>query len=555
MDKNLQMNRNDYSKTKVTSGKQFLFNIIKSVEQQIHRNLTNSEEDLIINCVKKLNVVTFINDADKYQSMFRHITTNIIEEFRLMQCENTSVIDTHEILKRHIGKTSETEYMPTFEHEGHTKEDEKRENITKPTSKVDIGAIFGLSNIRDVVGQMSNITTIKHAYFMLDTKYRTLENDGTRYFKWSHINSVTRGQGTINMLGTIRDIVAMKTYPIRIPNVASAYTPYERISVFVEEFISQSYIAHENRNFHFIGGSEIKGNWVNICPDDYNDGEYNFNKPITHIDTITISFASPLEPVIFDKDRLQTVITSYASPTILQTSENHNLTIGAIGDIIYIDDFNTVSVDHSETSDIINRQAGHTATVLTPTTFSIPVDTSAINTVLTGTVNPPGVVRVGVITPEFNSTTITGLGTLFLVDYIAGDYIHIFDSINSVLRIASITDNTSMTTDTPYNIGVAGSFIHGDTSSIITGVGSVFKNEIKTGDTISITDGATNPSFVVASVESDTSLTLITPYNGATGIGFAANKDNRNTLLTFSTFFGSKRIFMPIELTYIAPEN
>ena len=542
----------DYNRA-TQSGSQFLFNIIKAVERQIHRTLRNSEEDLIIKCVghySDTHIKTFKESDVRYQQIFKHITTKIIEELHLTQCEENEFVDTHEILKKHIGETSEVDYMPTFEHEGHTEADEKRELNRVPITKVEIGSIFGLSDVRKLVGKLSEATTIKHAYFMLDTKYRTLETDGTTHFRWNSINSVTRGQGTINILGSIRDIISISTYPIRIPNVATAFTPYERISIFIEEFIAQSYIAHENRNFHFIGSSKIKGNWVNICPTDYNEGCYNFDKPITHIDTLTISFASPLEPVIFDKDRLQTTVISYASPTILQTSENHNL---LLGDIVYIDDFNTNSINDGTISNVFNRQSGHTATILTPTTFSIPIDTTTFNVLLTGIINSPNVSYTGTVTPEFNSNVIVGTDTTFIIDYNIGDYIQIFDSINSVFLITNIVDNTHLIINSSYTlVAVLSKFIHGSTKTTITGVGTLFTTEVKPGDVISVTDGYNTPSFVITSIKSDLILTT-TPYNGAIGTGFVVNKNNINNNLSFYTFFGSKRIFIPIELTYIAP--
>jgi hypothetical protein len=541
-----------HNRVNYISESQFLFNIIKSVEQQINRNLLDSEEDLIIVCVKKVYTKPHnLHDA-RYHQLFKYITTKIIEELYLTQCEENKFVDTHEILKRHIGKTSESEYIPTFEHEVYTEEDKVQELNKVPITKVEIGSVFGLSNIRDVVGKLSNIPTIKQAYFMLDTKYRTLENDGTTYFRWNHINSVTRMQGSMNILGDIRDIVSIRTYPIRIPNVATAVTPYERISIFIKEFIAQSYIAHENRNFHFIGSSEIKGNWINICPDDYNEGSYNFNKPITHINTITISFASPLEPVIFDKDRLRTTVISYQLHTILQTSEPHNL---LVGDIVYIDDFNTNSINDLQTSDVFNQQTGHSVTILTPTTFSIPIDTTAFNSTLTGSINSPNISYIGTVTPEFNSNTIIGTGSTFIMDYVIGDYIQIFDSINSVFIITEIIDNTHLVINSPYtNVVGLSKFIHGSTTDTLTGVGTLFTTELNSGDIISISDGVGNPSFIIASIESDLSLT-ITPYNGAIGSGFASNKNNINNDLSFSTFFGSKRIFIPIELKYLSTDK
>ena len=192
---------------------------------------------------------------------------------------------------------------------------------------------------------------------------------------------------------------------------------------------------------------------------------------------ITISLASPLEPVVFDPDRACGVITSYANPTVIEFPSNHNL---LNNDIVYISQY--TSVNPSMDGNIlrsINISKGLVATVTTPKEITIPIDTSSFKFTLTG-----------LVSPTVASPTLNGIGTDFI-------------------------------------------------------------GELHTGDKIIITDGTDNPSFIVKSIQSNTVLTLTTPYNGVAGVGFTVEKNNTISDI-ISVYFGSKRIFFTLEATYIS---
>ena len=77
---------------------------------------------------------------------------------------------------------------------------------------------------------------LRKIYLMLDSRYRVLGTDGPiSEFKWNYIlQSAVSTQGSVNLIGNVRDIVALRTYPFRIPYVASADNKYARVSVLIK---------------------------------------------------------------------------------------------------------------------------------------------------------------------------------------------------------------------------------------------------------------------------------------------------------------------------------
>lgn len=516
----------------------FLMRVIQNVESQIKRELTDKEENLVISYVKNASHTYF--DGIPIDKIIIILANAVIEELHLNHCEE-NVVDMHELLKESLSDATGRE----------TDIKHKLKQDAGKLVEVNIDSIFGLHDIASVVKKMNEpVSSVNNAYFLLDSRYRILGNDGTGFFKWGHINSLVRAQGTYNSVGNIRDIISIKIMPFRIPAVASAITPYNRISTLIHELCPQSYVAHEERRFHFIGDVVTKtGNWLEVCSDDYSKGEYKFNKPVTHLDSMTLTFGTPLEPVIFDKDRLLGTITSYANPTVIGFSENHNL---AAGDIVYMDTFATINsnVDVNIIG-AINNTSGNIATITSPTEITIPVDTISVISALTGTVNPPSTTLGGTVTATNNSVEITGLGTTFSVDFAIGDSIEIQNSdTNPIFKVSAISSNTQLTLDATYQFPT-GTYPYRKTSQIITGVGTLFSTELFINDKIIINDLVANPTFIIESIQNNTSMTITTQYNGADGAGLTFSKDN-SIAQTYSVFFGSKRIFVPIEITYLS---
>ena len=442
----------------------FLLSVISNIESIIKRELSDAEDDLVIKCIKTIPLEMYqYNTPNEIMNI---LSNTVLSELQFSHCQVNN-IDTHEMLKQNL------DFKGDYE-----------KKIIKDVShnvEVNIESFLGTNDVSSLVKKINEpISSINTTYLILDTRYRILSNDGREYFKWGHINSIIVAQGTCNSVGNIRDIISVKLMPFRIPSVDSANTPYGRISVLVHELSSQSFIAHEERRYHFLGYIDRKNSlprWLEIDPSNVCGGEYKFNKPITHLDGITLSLASPLEPVIFDHDRMDGIITSYANPTVVEFQKDHKLDNVST---VYITQYKSVNPksDANVLLDI-NNKTGLIATVISPTEITLPVDTSSLKFTITGTVSP-----------IISSQTLNGVGTLFT-------------------------------------------------------------SELHPGDQIIIISGGTNPAFIVKSIQSDTELTLQTKYNGSGGVGLSVEKKNISSDY-INVYFGSKRIFFTVELTYLS---
>ena len=523
---------NVYQIEQIRNNPNFILQIIKQIELEISRKINDEEEDLVVSLVKNLSNNYFTSHS--IENVMQVIKNAIIDEIAKVHC-NINNVDTHEILKRTI--TKENIHV------------EKKNNKTTVV-ETNIDSIFGVSDFASLVKQINEPnSSVNTAYLLLDTRYRTLENDGTAFFSWCHINNLVRSQGTVNSVGNLKNIITIALMKYRLPAVANAINIYNRITVSIDEITAQSIVGHEDRRFHFMCNVDKQlGNWLEICSDDCYKGEFKFNKPITTLDTITIRFGNPLEPLIFDKDRLQGIIT-YGNPTIFNFSEPHNL---YVPDIVYNDTFTTKNPKYD--SLIINQislPTGLVPTILTPTSVSVPVDSSSIITALTGTVTPPSVLLIGTIVATNDSSVVTGIGTSFNTDFIIGDYIQIQNASSfPIFQIISIQSDTKLIIDAKYNDN-SGTYTYRKTGLLLIGTGTLFTSQLNIGDNIIINDGGINPEFTVKSILSQTELILEKPYNGLNGAGFVFSKNNSIADI-WNVFFGSKRIFLILELKYLS---
>jgi hypothetical protein len=338
--------------------------IVGEVEKKIKRSIDAEEEILIINTFGKLNCNIFKNKSINY--IINTISSIIIEEIAINHCEINNV-NVHEVLKTVIKNDPQID----------TNSIQKTDGDKKVNTNIE--SVFGYSDIATLVKKVNvPINAVNTIQLLLDTRYRNLSTDGTDSFTWDYINQLTTSPGTVNSFGNIRDIISMAIMNIKIPNVLDANWDYDLISISIEELISQSVIAHENKRYHFlscIDRSKSNSRWLSLCCDDYYKGIYNFNTPITTLNTLTLKFGSPLESIKFDKDRLLGNII-YGSPTIIQFDEVHKLTSN---DIIYIDNFTTSNLltDYNIIKNI-NNINGNVSTVVSPTSISILVDSSSI---------------------------------------------------------------------------------------------------------------------------------------------------------------------------------
>ena len=394
----------------------FYNKIIAQVSKKIGRELAKSEVDETISFIQKIDPSLL---APEYNTKTIPIMVNtLVTEFTKYDCVKATYDDSQQMMRERIGVSSESgtshglydnpnfysNTRATVQPKSMKSEAVQPEDmpsiVGQPVlGKINLQNLLGIETSEEAVRVLNPEALYRKNYLILDSRYRILTNNNTSgisNFSWIFIlKSQIEGQGSVNIIGNVRDIIALRVYPFRIPYVESADNKYSRISVFVEELGAQSFIAHEDRKFHFMLKSEIDGEFINLETNKYNDGFFYFEKPITTLNTITISFGSPLERITFENDRSWcgidyfsiaplTLITTYNTSTLPSTPINHNLNNG---DRVYFELFNTNPIDPLLTQQVlinnniisgINRKEGFLITVVSPTQFSIIFDTLLI---------------------------------------------------------------------------------------------------------------------------------------------------------------------------------
>jgi hypothetical protein len=177
--------------------------------------------------------------------------------------------------------------------------------------------------------------------------------------------------------------------------------------------------------------SVIDDRWIDLLPKRYNDGYFKFRNPITVLDSLTLSFGSPINPVVFDPDTGVATV-AYQANTLFTTTTNHNL---ETGDRVTISGFNTLNpIYYNVLINSINSTSGHIVTYVSDTEFTIDIDTTPV------AYSPPGTISVA-----NNSAIVNGVGTNF-ANLNPGDNI----VINGVIYIIDAIRNDVLSITTPY---------------------------------------------------------------------------------------------------------
>ena len=380
---------------------EFYKKIIKNVISVIGRPLIKTEIDETINFIKKLDPSLL---APLYQAKtIKIVVDTLVDEFKSFKCNNPQYSNIQQNLRETIGKTSEQDtvysiYDNPTPSKNNTVSPSKNNTVSPSTTTMqpsNISNLLGITSSNNAARVLNPNSFLRKNYIMLDSRYRDLtgtNSDGITAFSWNYVlQSVSMAQGTVNIVGNVRDIVSLRIYPSRIPYVLSADNKYSRISILITELSSQSFISHEKRNFHFMLRSVIDDNFINLDTHNFNDGYFYFEKPITTLNRLTLTFGSPLEPVVFDKDRDVCIIDYFSIQPLtkittgpLNSPKPHNL---VNGDVVYFTYFKTGYIDPVLVNEIlidetivnnINRLSGWIITVIDDFSFSIIYDTSTI---------------------------------------------------------------------------------------------------------------------------------------------------------------------------------
>jgi hypothetical protein len=463
------------------NNEQFITQLIINIRKGLGRNLLATEKVYLLQLLKNINPVIF--QRKKPDEILSIIVEKVLGEIASQPCgETDDDINIHELLKNEIGVGTEDGGMPSSSGGG----DVTTQITSSFSNQTEISSFLGAKNIMDLLKIVNPTQVSQTTSILLDTRYRILDDDGTKSFRWNFVNNNNTLQGTVNAIGDIRDIIAIKVFPFKMPYSARADNNYDKITMNIEEFSAQSFIGHEDRKFHFMFDTKVTDRWIKLNARDNNGGIFKFKNPITRIETLTLTFGSPLQPIIFDIDRKNMNIYSYSDAnsikktTSIISNSPHNL---ETGDLVYISNFVTrnLVLDSKVISDI-NNIYGNTITKINNTMFSIDIDTSGLVVLRTGITVTQGSIKV--------------VGSMFM------NFTALF-SANDTIQI------------------------------------------------ISTSGGVTNlVSYLVNSVNSDTELTLKTPYTGDTNFDTGFYRYTAVDNVSVSVYAGAKRMFIPLELTY-----
>lgn len=183
-------------------------------------------------------------------------------------------------------------------------------------SSTNIEKLFNL-NISKIAKSL-NPLKLKSLYIMLDSSNNIYMTKSDTKLKWNFTYDGILRLGTVTSFKKVYNFVGMRCYNIKLnvypasdlfgdaeapPVIEKAYLPWylkdREASILVEELSAQSYIAHEDRRFHFIGKCPDPAYSADLAIDfdRYNKGYFWFAKPIYELTTITLSIGNPVTVV------------------------------------------------------------------------------------------------------------------------------------------------------------------------------------------------------------------------------------------------------------------
>lgn len=371
---------------KINNNPKFLMLLSQEVSKKISRELTSQEHVFIITTLSSMNMKHFT----------KYTLTNIIavlsgvlaekikdmsiqskRDFEEKQKEQVGEVDIREVLKQEVVNTSSS----AIASRGVTK-------VREIMNSLELKSILGLRTVEEIQALFNPSALFVKNYIVMDSQNRNLALNSNKRFQWQYVNNANVAQGTVNTVGTVKNLIAMQLYQPIIPRSPELNDDTGRVSILIEEFAAQSFIASAERRYHFLTRYVLSGTptanrlQFELQIEDYGEGLFKFRTPITTFDTITVSFGDPINLLTFYPDRDRVTFTAYSAapfgPTEITTSIPHNL---LVGERVLFTEFTTNDpVADQAIIDIFNRPYGvFVNTVISPTVFTIGIDTFTIN--------------------------------------------------------------------------------------------------------------------------------------------------------------------------------
>lgn len=224
-----------------------------------------------------------------------------------------------------------------------------------------VGSILDMSAPQrlETIKYLNYKSLFRDEYILVDSRYQNTVNADPSKMIFSLITATKTksDHGGVIVGNRIQDIVEVEVYPFTIPYNPVFVTFYNKITLTINEWTSNSFEAYEGGQFHFCFDIErIDNNLIYLRPI---NSTYSFSKPVNYIDSFTISFGAVFPKISFDADRMYPSSIDYTNHYGLFVFDApHNL---VSGDLIYITNYDTP--DPSGDVNIIsqvNRPQGHT---------------------------------------------------------------------------------------------------------------------------------------------------------------------------------------------------
>jgi hypothetical protein len=385
--------------------KDFVHKIANKISSKIDRSLGALELKALIHHLGKLNGHTF-----RLMPIDEAVEKISIGYINLISTKSSSIYDTHEIMKQFMGggvvsnpdrfliskdcgPTSLTGIMPSssvkidgynpnndnsvYQHNNIERSVVSTVKIQPPVENNIIGKWIRKNNI--IVPREKSI------YTLLDTRYASLDSTFSRY-TWNISSQPTDSSNSVTIIHPLQNLVSMQFNQFLIPYSPSGDNIYKKISLLVDDFNMSSVIGHEGRNYHILFDSTVITNKIQCIPPVQDEGIYRFNEPINLVNKLTISFGTPLQPLIFKPSFYPVTITFNAiNSTYINFIVPH---LVADGETIIIKGFQTVNISTDELKiSAINSEEGHIVSVISNQILKITSDISGISNIVN---NSPG---------------------------------------------------------------------------------------------------------------------------------------------------------------------
>lgn len=364
----------------------------------LKRRIHDSDLHYIVSVINGCEFRFFNQHSDKpdpMKSMQTHIAGYIAKKMQKKQSletdytanadfeDNGELDDTHEYLVRQARHKHNTSVVNHIYDNGNQYVDD-----TADATTTNIIGMYGLKDTIELAHALNPSALVRsYNIITLDTRNRVLSDSdpsSRNTITWNFNNDHILTQGGVNGIGELQDIVSIEAATMYLPSIENQlYSEYRQITMFIHELSGQSCILTEKTRYHFIFNAEgvdsdAGSTRLKLTPS-FDDAPTEFGKPITTLNTITISFAFPAERGTFGYDRApnpQNVTISNANPAVLDTLVNHGL---SNGDIVYLEGVSSTSnVADVSLVTLANQEKGFVIGSTTSNTFElVGLDTSS----------------------------------------------------------------------------------------------------------------------------------------------------------------------------------